>query len=184
MSGQHIEEMRRRAVEAVKSDEETIRSASAKYCISLTNIGNKMAGGVALLRTPGSPTVLIVEEKTVIRDLVVYGSMHCPGNTSQQICNNARKLCHDGRSVPSDPAKGTWPGLVCVPILTLCSSRIHQTYCVPANDRTLLDVSREGILRQHSTSGDTIWNTDEVGNLVFSLIAVPSFICLGHSIRC
>lgn len=124
MSGQNIdEEMARRAVEAVKSDEETIRSASAKCRISLTNVANKMTGRVTLLPSPGSPTVLTVDEETAIRDLVVYGSMHCLGNTSQQLCNDIRKLCHDGRSVPSDPAKR--PGQVWFAVR-------YQRYVAPA----------------------------------------------------
>lgn len=103
------EEVAALAVEAVRSKQGTIRSASAKLGSSKNSLARVLSGQVEMRGRPGPPTVLSVEEEAAIEDLeylLVFVGSHRSGLTRAQLGEAVCKLCNHGRLVPRDPEKG------------------------------------------------------------------------------
>lgn len=100
--GQIVDEKgARQVLRAVKTKEETIKSAPSMFDISSPNsIVNRVTGSIAVAARHGPQTVLTAAEETAIEDLLVNDSRHCLGITWQQLSKNVRKLCNNGCSVP------------------------------------------------------------------------------------
>lgn len=76
------------AVEAIRSKHETIISASAKNCISMSPLARFVSGQVKMGGRPGPPTVLSEAEDTAIKDLLVYAGSHRLGLTRAKLYAN------------------------------------------------------------------------------------------------
>lgn len=160
-----------RAMAAVRSGAETVRSAAAKFQVNRSSLSARLNGKVAVVSKTGPATVLSTDEELAIVDLLLYAGRHYLGITRPQLQENVRKLCNDGRALPWKPDIG--PGKRWMkgffqrhPVLALRSSRIYEANRITSDERPRLkayfDVL-ETYMEEKSPAASHIWNTDETG---------------------
>ena len=159
------------ACEAIQSKKMTAPQAQKAFGISRKSIIRRLNGDCAMDASVGPEAVLRREEEEWIVDTLLYAAHNHLGLSRSDLVEAVRKLCSDGRQVPSKPEQGPGPKWVRGflkrhPQLSERSSRIYEANRVVSNDDERLPSfykAWEDFTKENDLKANHLWNTDETG---------------------
>lgn len=166
-------EKAKKAVEAVRSGNMSLRVAAEAYGLTRTALHDRVTKKVAIDARVGPGTVLSKEEEDSIEDVLIYASRHFLLLGRKQLKDAVRNICSDGRKVPWDPDKG--PGdswlegfMARHPGLSERATHIYEANRINEDDDQRLQAfyeTWEAYLAETKLTPDRIVNTDETSEL-------------------